>query len=244
MIYDKLIFDILQVLNKEKSTTFTNLQSSIILNPRTLSKKLKILLASKLLVKEGNIYKITDKGLIFFEVFQAAIFLLHGFNPEIDALKVPTLIKLALQEYLKILTNEFKDNLVCIILFGSVATGTWNESSDLDLALFFQKITDISLLFEQFTACRRKFRVTYHYRLLMQKHYSFRVQHIPFSEKETKEFLNLYPDLITTGIRLYDPNGFYDEFKKQIIKKIKQKKLIRVINIDGSQYWKQLTEVT
>jgi predicted transcriptional regulator len=244
MIYDKLSFEILHVLYEEKRTTFTNLQSSVVFNPRTLSKKLKILIEKKLLNKEGNIYKITDRGLIFFEVYQTAIFLLHGFCPEIDSLNVPILIKLALQEYIKIISNEFKDKLVCIILFGSIATGTWNETSDIDLALFFQEITDISQLFEQFTTCRRKFRATHNYRSLIQKHYSFRVQHVPFSVKETKKFHNLYPDLITTGIKLYDPNGFYNGFKEQVIKKIKQKKLIKVSNMNGRHYWKKLTEVS
>ncbi len=244
VIYDKLSFEILRFLFEEKKTTFTNLQSSIISNPRTLSKKLKILIEKNLLDKEGNIYKITEKGLAFFEVYENAIFLLHGFCAEIDTLNVPILKKLALQEYIKIITSEFKDKLVCIILFGSFATGTWDETSDIDLALFFEEITDISHLFEQLTKCRRNFRATNNYRLLIQKGYSFRIQHVPFSIKKTKKFHNLYPDLITTGIRLYDPNGFYDEFKEQIIKMIKQKKLIKVSNVNGNQYWKKLTEVS
>ena len=243
MIYDKLTFEILNLLFEEKRTTFTTLQSSIVLNPRTLSKKLKNLIEKKLLDKEGNIYKITDKGSAFFEVYQNAIFILQGFCSEIETLNVPIMIKLALQEYIKILTSEFKDKMVCIVLFGSFATGTWDETSDIDLALFFKEIPILSHLFSQFTKCRRKFRATNNYQLLIQKHHSFRIQHVPFSIKEAKKFHNLYPDLITTGIRLYDPNKFYDEFKDQIIEMITQKKLIKVININGNQYWKRLTEV-
>ena len=70
MIYDKLSFEILNFLFEEKRTTFTNLQSSIVLNPRTLTRKLKLLMEKKLLAKEGNMYKITDKGLALFEVVQ------------------------------------------------------------------------------------------------------------------------------------------------------------------------------
>ena len=131
-----------------------------------------------LLKKEGNIYKITNKGLTFFEIFQNAIFLLHGFSSEIDNLKIPILIKLALQEYIRIITREFQDNLISIILFGSVAVGTWNETSDIDLVLFFQDIKDISQLFEHLTKCRRKFRATQNYRLLRQKNSSFRIKYI------------------------------------------------------------------
>ncbi len=244
MLYDKQSFHILYFLYLEKSTTFTNLQSSVVLNPRTLSKKLKNLMEKNLLRKEGNIYKITNKGITFFEIFQNAIFLLHGFSSEIDNLKIPILIKLALQEYIRIITREFQDNLISIILFGSVALGTWNEASDIDLALFFHDIKDISQLFEQLTKCRRKFRATQNYRLLMQKNYSFRIQHVPFNIQQTQRFHNLYPDLVTTGIALYDPKERYVKFKKQIFKQIKQKKLIKVSNVDGSQYWKKLSEVS
>jgi len=243
MIYDKPIFEILHFLSEEKMTTFTNLQSTIVSNPRTLSKKLKILVEKDLLIKEGNIYKITEKGLVFFELYQNAIFLLHGFKAELSSLNVPILIKLALQEYIKILINELKNKLGCIILFGSYATGTWDETSDIDLALFLEDISDLSLLFEQLTKCRRKFRASLNYQVLIQKDYSFRIQHIPFSIKETKTFHNLYPDLITTGVKLYDPDGYYEEFKEQIIERIKQEKLMKICNIDGTEYWKKLTEV-
>ncbi len=244
MIYDRLSFEILKYCYTERRTTFTNVQSTVVSNPRTLSKKLKILLEYNLLTKEGNIYKITEKGTTFFEIFQSAIFLLHGFDQGIDTLNVPILIKMALQEYTKILSNELKEKLVCIILFGSVATGIWNETSDIDLALFVQEITDISQLFEQFTRCRRKFRTTHNYQLLIQNEYSFRIQHIPFSIQETDKFHNLYPDLITTGIPLYDPNQIYKEFKEQMIEKIKQKRLIKVSNVNGTYYWKKISEVS
>lgn len=244
MIYDKSVFEILNFLFEEKRTTFTNLQSSIVLNPRTLSKKLKILMEKKLLAKEGNIYKITVKGSAFFEVYQSAIFILHGYCFEIETLNVPILIKLALQEYSKIITTEFKGNLVCIILYGSFATGTWDESSDIDLALFFKEISHYSRLFEQFTKCRRKFRATNNYKLLIQKQHSFRVQHVPFHIKEVNKFHNLYPDLITTGINLYDPYKFYDGFKEQVIETINQMKLVRISNIKGSHYWKRITELS
>ena len=243
MIYDKSAFEILHFFFEEKSTSFSNLQSSVVSNPRTLSKKLKILLDNKLLKKIGSIYKITDKGLVFFEVFQNSILILHGFHSSIETLNVPILLKLALQEYIKILTSEFKEKLVSIVLFGSLSSDSWDETSDIDLALFFKEVNSTSHLFEQFTNCRRKFRSTNNYQLLLQKNYSFRVQHVPFDIKGAKKFHNLYPDLVTIGTVLYDPTGFYGRFKEEIIKLINEKKLIKVRNVSGSHYWKSLTKV-
>lgn len=242
MLYDKLSYEILRFLFEEKSSSFSNLQNSVISNPRTLSKKLKHLLDTKLLRKKGNIYEITERGLTFFKLFQNAIFLLHDFNPAIESLNVPLLMKLALQEYVKILVTEFKDNLVSIVLFGSFSTGSWSDTSDIDLAIFFNRIPSISQIFEQFTLCRRQFRATSNYRLINQNNLHFRVQHLPFEKNQTT-FHNLFPDLITTGIALYDPLGYYTQFKEQVLQNIKQKNLIKIENVSGSQYWKRLTEV-
>lgn len=244
MIYDKLSYEILHFLFEEKSSSFSNFQTSVISNPRTLSKKLKILSDNKLLMKSAGIYKITDKGLTFFEMFQDAIFVLHGFNPSIEALRIPILLKLALQEYIKTLKSEFRENLVSVILFGSFSTDSWDKTSDIDLAIFLKEINQISQLFEQFTLCRRKFRTTNNYKLLIQKDYSFRIQHVPFDIRNSTKFHNLFPDLITTGIVLYDHEGFYREFKDKIFKIIEQKELVKVINISGCQYWKSLRKVS
>ncbi|MFW9903683.1 MAG: nucleotidyltransferase domain-containing protein [Candidatus Thorarchaeota archaeon] len=234
-------YEILKYLFEEKSSSFSNLQNFVIFNPRTLSKKLKNLLDTKLLRKKGNIYEITERGLTFFELFQNAIFLLHNFDPSIESLNVPLLMKLALQEYIKILVTEFKDNLVSIVLFGSFSTGSWSDTSDIDLAIFFNKIPAISRIFEQFTLCRRQFRATSNYRLVTQNNLPFRVQHLPF-ERKPATFHNLFPDLITTGIALYDPFEYYVEFKEQVLQIIKQKNLVKIENVSGSQYWKRLTE--
>ena len=47
-----------------------------------------------------------------------------------------------LKTFTKILKEEFKNNLKCIILYGSWAKGTAREDSDVDLIAVFEKVNE------------------------------------------------------------------------------------------------------
>jgi len=60
------VFKLLLVSNEQGFSSFTGLQSTIHSNPRTLSKKLKLLQNHELIEKGQGLYKLTERGKQFF----------------------------------------------------------------------------------------------------------------------------------------------------------------------------------
>lgn len=144
-----------------------------------------------------------------------------------------------LQEYLTVLKDKFKNHLLSVILFGSVARGQWNKESDIDLLLILadetpstpelnQELTEITIDFEtKNVLLDAKGNILY-----------CPIKEVAFLVKELEHFRTLFYDISVDGIIIYDRFKVGKNFQEKIRNRITEKGLKRVDAGDNIFYWK------
>jgi predicted nucleotidyltransferase len=157
-----------------------------------------------------------------------------------DFENVPPFFKKYLKWFLDFLEKKLNNNnILSIILYGSIARNTWNEESDVDLLLilnntFFETHSkdDISNLIIDFYNQIREEKG-------YDKYKFHPIQVLSLNKSELKKFRTLFYDIAMDGIRLWDKNEIGLEFMKQIKNRIKEKGLQRVFVDEDDFYWKR-----
>lgn len=149
---------------------------------------------------------------------------------------VPIEFKQYLQTFLEFFKKKLKDDLLSLILYGSVARGNWNEESDIDLLLIisnkFYKKFDNSKISEISIHFYNKTRDTSLYEEMLFHPLSI----LSLSLNQLESFRTLFYDIAVDGIIIYDPKDiglkFLKKYRKRIKKKIcKEFMLVRMIFI-------------
>ncbi len=138
-----------------------------------------------------------------------------------------------LDNLLKILKKNCGDNLVSLILYGSIARGDYKLDSDIDLLIIFEKLPKKRL-------SRQKFFILLENEVsfteLNEKNYYPTFSPILKTREEARFLSPLYLDMINDAIILFDKdNFFYDVLQtlnSQLIKLGAKKK-----NIGKKWYW-------
>ncbi len=241
-LFDFHIINTLRYLNEHGIVKFSQLQN-VVPNPKTLSKKLTFLQEQGLVDKKRSSYTLSEKGVVFIKALQPALVIYEQGESIFEEILAPFLLRIGLARYLSILKSEFPNRIASIILFGSLAEGTYDSSSDIDLFLLFSSSLNFPSIFDQFVICRRLFRQTVEYNILRENDLDFRVQHLPYSMEDLDKFHNLFPEVIRTGVVLFNEKKSYEKFHEIISTSIEEKNLLRVENIRGNRYWRTFERV-
>lgn len=152
---------------------------------------------------------------------------------------IPKFFRPYLKKFLDFFKERLRDNLISIIIYGSVARGTWNEYSDIDLLTvlsneFFKKHGDKEI---------SKFVIDF-YKLSKQEKfyhkYKFHsLQILSLSLAELDRFRTLFYDIALDGIILYDPRGVGSNLIKKYQKEIEKKNIKRIFINRNDFYWKR-----
>ena len=141
-----------------------------------------------------------------------------------------------LQALLDALREFFRDNLVSVVLFGSVARGEAGELSDVDLlivcedlpgsrwkryALFNQAISRLETLLEE----------------LGRQHYYPEFRPILKTRSEAEIHTPIYLDMVEDARILYDREQFFAGVLAGLKQRLKELGARRVFMGDGSWYW-------
>ncbi|MEW6040107.1 MAG: nucleotidyltransferase domain-containing protein [Elusimicrobiota bacterium] len=126
-----------------------------------------------------------------------------------------------IQEYTEILEEHFKENLVGILIFGSVARGeariTPGYESDIDLLVVLEKLP------ERFSIERMELK------LKIKPVYSLEAKWVTMQELE--QYLaaktGFILDAIDEGIILYDPQNYLAVKRDEILFQLKQKGVVK-----------------
>jgi hypothetical protein len=144
-----------------------------------------------------------------------------------------------LEDFIDLLKVEFRDDLVSLVLFGSIARGEGSILSDIDLLLILEKchpnyhrsldqvldVVDRLKDLKVFGRIREK--------LGQEPFFSFLI----LSRKEAEENRYVFLDMINDAKILYDKNDFFIGRLKQLRKRIKELGSQKVTLEDGSWYW-------
>ena len=137
------------------------------------------------------------------------------------------------------LKEELKEDLISLILYGSVARVTWNRESDIDILLiisnkFFkqfneQKISEITIKF--YNKCREG--------NLYNEYKNHSIQILTLSINDLEKFRTLFYDLAVDGIIIYDTNNIGLELLIRYKKRIEKTVLKRIFLDKNNFYWER-----
>lgn len=236
---DNYASEILLELKRQGRSRFAEL-SQVVENPRTLSRKLKMLNSMGLIDKVDKVYFLSEEG-------ERAAGLVEEWNDLIESpvgqlknlgrIPHPTFAPV-LRRYCGILRNHFSGRLLGVLLFGSVARGDWTEDSDIDLLVVVDRWDKKSWRrSEELLTPRKRLRKTIEYSNSMKAGYVPIIQHYPLDVEETSVYHRIYPDAVLDGIILYEKDGFMTGLIADLKKRLEEEGAKRVVTPRGVSYW-------
>lgn len=145
-----------------------------------------------------------------------------------------------LYNFVRLLKEKYKEDLLSIILFGSVARGKWNNESDIDLFIIFSNKSSIRT-----TINNRLTKIISDYERKSKLKNSkgdrlfSTIQDISLLLKDLHTFRTIFYDIAMDGIILFDRNQTGFHFLKKIKKRIEEKGLKRVFIKENDYYWER-----
>jgi len=145
-----------------------------------------------------------------------------------------------LYNFVRLLKENYKEDLLSIILFGSVARGKWNNESDIDLLIIFSNKSSIKI-----TINNRLTKIISDYERKSKLKNSkgdrlfSTIQDISLLLKDLHTFRTIFYDIAMDGIILFDRNQTGFHFLKKIKKRIEEKGLKRVFIKENDYYWER-----
>jgi len=153
--------------------------------------------------------------------------------------KIPKFFRDYLKSFLTYLKEELNKDLISLIIYGSVARGTWNRQSDIDLLLivsndFFNQFNEdkISEITINFYNKSREVNLYDNY-----KNHS--IQILTLSKNDLKKFRTLFYDIALDGIIIYDKNNIGIDLLTRHRKRIEKMGLKRIFLDKNDFYWER-----
>ncbi|MEM3563211.1 MAG: nucleotidyltransferase domain-containing protein [Candidatus Jordarchaeaceae archaeon] len=240
-LIDEYTVKILKKL-REGKTRFGELRQ-IVHNPRTLSKRLKMLVSRGLVKSENRLYSLSEKGERAESILENFEALLHPSISLKNLERLPCLYADFLSRYCEVLYEHFSQRLVGVLVFGSLARGSWDRDSDIDLLVVVEGWDKpVWERTRELVKLRRRMRETLEFQRLVERGFPTAIQHYPLSKSEALEPHRIYIDACMEGIILYEREGFLSKVLGEFREKLSKLGAKRITTADGKSYW-QLKEV-
>lgn len=235
-LIDEYTIRILKKL-REGKTRFGELRQ-IVHNPKTLSKRLKMLVSGGLVVSENRLYSLSEKGERAESLLESFESLFHPSISLKNLERLPCIYADFLSRYCKILYEHFSQRLVGVLVFGSVARGSWDRNSDIDLLVVVDGWNKpIWERTKELVNLRRKMRETLEFQRLVERNLPTSIQHYPLSKSEALEPHRIYVDACMEGIILYEKEGFLSKVLGEFREKLSKLGAMRITTASGKTYW-------
>jgi hypothetical protein len=140
-------------------------------------------------------------------------------------------------EYTRAIRDFFGDRLVSIAFFGSVARGTADPESDIDVLVIAENLPkDLGLRFRETMPVHEKVRKSSAYRVLRLKGRVGFVSDLFLTPKETMAHPPILLDACDDAFLAYDRNGFLEGVLKDIRRRLKELNA-RKVKASKGYYW-------
>jgi len=143
-----------------------------------------------------------------------------------------------LSQFLRLLKARLGDNVISVVLFGSVARGDAEEGSDVDLLIVSDGFEgSFGERFQHFQEIDKELLELETRKKLRREGYGTLISPIPLNPKEVKRHPPILLDILTDGIILYDKNGFIKGELADLRKRLRALKA-RKVRLPGNRwYW-------
>jgi predicted nucleotidyltransferase/DNA-binding HxlR family transcriptional regulator len=236
---DSYLSGLLIELERRGSARFSELME-VLPNPRTLSRKLKELKSLGMVESRDRIYVLSEKGRRAAELARSWLELTAAPKAEIVNLdRIPHRVFAdVLRRYCEILLDHFRDRLIGLLVFGSVARGDWTRDSDIDLLVVVEGWKKPTWeRSEELLMLRNKLRGTPEFSRAMRAGHVPIIQHYPLDKDEALAFHRLYLDASIDGIIIFEKDKFLTKVLDGVRKKLAEQGAKRVVAPSGEFYW-------
>jgi len=140
-----------------------------------------------------------------------------------------------LNNMIKIMKEEFKDDLISVVVYGSVARGDNRNDSDVDLLIIMKNLPKDSMLkrirlFE--TKVEDKLNLDEYWKM----GYYISLSPVLKTPEEAEKFSPLYLDMVYDAVILYDRNYFFTRILQKLRDRLKELGAERV-RMGKKWYW-------
>ncbi len=145
-----------------------------------------------------------------------------------------------LYNFVKLMKENYKEDLLSIILFGSVARGKWNNESDIDLFIIFTNKSSLrTIINKRLTKIISDYERNSKLRNSKGDRLFSTIQDISLVLKDLHTFRTIFYGIAMDGILLFDRNQTGLHFLKKIKKRIEEKGLRRIFIKENDYYWER-----
>ncbi len=138
----------------------------------------------------------------------------------------------------ELLKAKLGDNLVSVVLFGSVARGEAGEGSDIDLLVVLESFNDsFGERFRIFQEIENELLTSRSRLELRKRRLGTLISPIPLTKDEVKQHPPIMLDILTDGIILYDKDDFIKRQLNELQERLKALGARKVRLPDGRWYW-------
>lgn len=142
-----------------------------------------------------------------------------------------------LLEFKEILFEKVGENLVSIVLYGSVARKDAKKTSDIDLLIILEYEKDYFNMLKPLMDSFKELKKKEVYKKFLKKGIKPYLSFLVFSKKEALKNRWIYLDMLEDAIIIYDKNKFFEKKIKEFERKLKKFGSRKVKLPDGRWYW-------
>lgn len=140
-----------------------------------------------------------------------------------------------LNNMVKIMKEEFKDDLISVVLYGSVARGDNRNDSDVDLLIIIKNLPKDSML-KRIRLFETKVEDKLNLDEFWKNGYYISLSPILKTPEEAEKISPLYLDMVYDAIILYDKNQFFTKILQKLKERLKELGAERV-RMGKKWYW-------
>ncbi|MFQ6051449.1 MAG: nucleotidyltransferase domain-containing protein [Candidatus Hydrothermarchaeota archaeon] len=152
--------------------------------------------------------------------------------------KIPDLYLNLILAYCNEIKMHFNERLWSICLFGSVARGNPDATSDIDILIIAEDLDeDVGKRIRETNYIHEKLKNTKEYRELKSSGRCGLISDLFLTPEEAKRIPPILLDVLTDGIIFYDKDGFLKRVLDTLDKKLKALGSKKIFTKKGSYYW-------
>lgn len=137
----------------------------------------------------------------------------------------------------EILTSEFRDNFVSMVLYGSAVNGPWGKESDIDVCLVFNEMPHSRYKRNKIVfGSLQKLREKKSYLDLRQQSFLAEVVPLVFTKEEITQTRPIFLDMVDTSEIIVD-DGTFTAKLNQIKARMKKLGSKKIYTEDGHWFW-------
>lgn len=142
-----------------------------------------------------------------------------------------------LKDFIQILKKRFKEDIISVVLFGSVARGNAKKESDIDLCLIIKNLPKSRFQRNRLLSSPlADLREMHSYKELRMKGYFPDISPILYTPEEIQDTKPIFLDMVEDGEILLD-NGTFRDKRNDIKKRMSKLNSRKVMCEDGTWYW-------